>query len=339
MDKHSEGKFDEIEKLLQCNDYEFVIKKKKFINIKQNRMAEKFFLKTVNKFDPLFTQNDDEITQNDDETDGENKIKFEKIGNVKFKNLKRSKTKNIKNEELVFDSLRLFGTSNRFDILRDNTKEDITEMINILNTPKRLLKKCKRCNKKRRACILDPSSCKTFDTPCSRCKKYGHCHKSINCQVWRNESKLKYKKFNAQDPKHFNQMKNCEKKGRLQKEKHQSNGQGIKSKPMKISDDILIKIKDRINQLQNIVESKTKIMNSISKEKEMKKQSRREGKFSRRYILKTASKCAKYLAHHNLADNDEYFMTVCHQRMKNLLNIDQFSNLDFRPFLISLLKD
>ena len=119
-----------------------------------------------------------------------------KVEYIKLKNREKSKPRNKKYEVWVFDSLKQFKTSNRFDVLRDNAKEDVTEMINILHTPKKLLKKCKRCNKKKRSCVLDPSSCKTFEYACSRCQKYGHSHKSINCQVWRKELKLRYKKLN-----------------------------------------------------------------------------------------------------------------------------------------------
>ena len=77
--------------------------------------------------------------------------------------------------------LKKFETGNR-------SEEDL---VKILNTPKQSLKKCRNCNFKKRRCILNPSSCKSRQSFCTKCKTLGHFPKSINCKSKRRSTKPK----------------------------------------------------------------------------------------------------------------------------------------------------
>ena len=90
------------------------------------------------------------------------------------------------------DYLKRFETANKFDVLRGNGESDLDKILKvnkILITPKHSLKKCRRCNFKKRTCIIDPGSCKASQFFCFRCNKFGHFPKSIFCKT-----RNKYKK-------------------------------------------------------------------------------------------------------------------------------------------------
>ena len=68
--------------------------------------------------------------------------------------------------------------------------ESILNVHRILISPKHYLKRCRRCNFKKRICVLDPESCKAAQCFCFMCNKFGHFPKSIYCKG-RNKSKKK----------------------------------------------------------------------------------------------------------------------------------------------------
>ena len=82
--------------------------------------------------------------------------------------------------------LTKFFDNNPFEVLMDNHEEGIKNIITrnvILNTPKHCLKKCKRCNFKKRTCVFDSSSCKAVQQCCFKCKKKGHYPQSPYCEA------------------------------------------------------------------------------------------------------------------------------------------------------------
>ena len=83
------------------------------------------------------------------------------------------------------DWLMQFETFNRFKILDGHQETNIASILEVsklLIAPKRSIKKCKKCNLRRRACAIDPLSCKALQYLCSSCKKFGHVPKSMNCK-------------------------------------------------------------------------------------------------------------------------------------------------------------
>ena len=90
-----------------------------------------------------------------------------------------------------------FETKNRFEALSNNPEEDIEDLIQriqVLSAKKKSLKKCRRCNFKKRQCILNPSLCTTTNQSCSQCGKVGHFPKSLCCQKRRKSHCQKHKK-------------------------------------------------------------------------------------------------------------------------------------------------
>ena len=76
-----------------------------------------------------------------------------------------------------------FFDNNPFEILMDNHEEGIKDIVKrnvILMTPKHCLKKCKRCNFKKRTCLFDSSTCKAAQQWCFNCTKKGYYHQSPN---------------------------------------------------------------------------------------------------------------------------------------------------------------
>ena len=70
-----------------------------------------------------------------------------------------------------------FFDINPFEVLMDNHEEGIKDIVRrnvILKTPKHCLKKCKRCNFKKRTCFVDSSTCKAAQQWCFKCNKKGH---------------------------------------------------------------------------------------------------------------------------------------------------------------------
>ena len=83
------------------------------------------------------------------------------------------------------DYFKHFETSNRFEMLlghQETNVSSILEVNKLLNAPKQSLKRCKKCNLRRRTCAVDPSSCKALQYLCSSCNKFGHAPKSRNCK-------------------------------------------------------------------------------------------------------------------------------------------------------------
>ena len=80
--------------------------------------------------------------------------------------------------------VRVHNNQEKFDLLTDNSEEDIGILImrgEILNTRKHSLKKCRNCNFKKRQCILDTSTCKAAQNNCFFCGKAGHFPQSLCC--------------------------------------------------------------------------------------------------------------------------------------------------------------
>ena len=91
-------------------------------------------------------------------------------------------------------TLKQFETKNSFEVLIDNPEENLEQIISrnkILSTPKKSLKRCRKCHFKRRACILDSSKCNSLQKCCRKCKKIGHLPKSINCKGRKGLTKCK----------------------------------------------------------------------------------------------------------------------------------------------------
>ena len=90
-----------------------------------------------------------------------------------------------------------FCSENPFEVFMDNHEEGINNIINrnvILKTPKHCLKKCKRCNFKKRTCVFDSSSCKAIQQRCFKCNKKGHYPQSSFCKAWKRSKTSKEKK-------------------------------------------------------------------------------------------------------------------------------------------------
>ena len=82
------------------------------------------------------------------------------------------------------NSLNCFHTLNRFELLCDNPEDDIEKVIKrscIVIANKKSLNKCRRCNFKKRQCILNPGFCTAIDKICAHCKKVGHFPSSLCC--------------------------------------------------------------------------------------------------------------------------------------------------------------
>ena len=112
-----------------------------------------------------------------------------------LKKVKESCKPKSKYNKKISDSscLDFFETKNRFDILEDNPEEDYQRILTrrrLLPISKKNLSKCKKCNFKRRSCLVDLTKCKAYDKSCFKCKRNGHFPQSPQCKV-RNELKKK----------------------------------------------------------------------------------------------------------------------------------------------------
>ena len=81
-------------------------------------------------------------------------------------------------------SLRHFQAETQIKILRNNSEEGIIyiKQLDILQMKKTDLKKCKRCNFKKRHCALDQFACNATNKCCFLCKKVGHFPQSLCCR-------------------------------------------------------------------------------------------------------------------------------------------------------------
>ena len=163
---------------MRRQDQTKMIKPKKF---RRQHGSPANVVSTFNKFDGLTiedcnlveTEKKDEVIyqkistqENDEEIDKE-------IDQLEIQKIKRMKWKKFFNENL-------------FEVLKDNHEESISDIITrnvILKTPKHCLKKCKRCNFKKRTCIFDASSCKAIQQMCLKCNKKGHYPQSPYCKA------------------------------------------------------------------------------------------------------------------------------------------------------------
>ena len=108
-----------------------------------------------------------------------------------FKTKKEQKARTISSEIKIDEKqkkgncLKYFQTSNQFEVLTENSEEDIAALIQrseILKASRKSLKKCKTCNKKKRLCALDPTKCTAVNQICCYCGKVGHFPKSQGCK-------------------------------------------------------------------------------------------------------------------------------------------------------------
>ena len=85
-------------------------------------------------------------------------------------------------------------TQNRFQIFENNDEEDLNRIIwrsDILKTERKKIKKCHKCNFKKRTCVLDPTSCHASQKFCYYCKKRGHFPSSACCKAKRKKNQSK----------------------------------------------------------------------------------------------------------------------------------------------------
>ena len=105
--------------------------------------------------------------------------------NFHIKQKKKEKAE-ISNFKVIKKGWQKYETKNIFEVLTDNDEEDINKILfktRILKTSKSSLKRCKRCNFKKRSCILNPSTCKAINKCCIKCQKIGHFPQSPNCKA------------------------------------------------------------------------------------------------------------------------------------------------------------
>jgi hypothetical protein len=91
----------------------------------------------------------------------------------------------------------------RKNCLKNKDKEDIltfSKRNQVLNTEKHLLKKCRRCNFKKRKCQLEPLFCNSIQRTCWACGKVGHYPQSPLCKAKKRTTK-KEKKFEKENIK------------------------------------------------------------------------------------------------------------------------------------------
>ena len=93
--------------------------------------------------------------------------------------------------------LTQFETSNAFSTLIDNDEErfdNIIKRIEIMNTRRSNLKKCRKCGYKKRSCVLNPANCNAMKKLCFKCNKSGHFPKSIDCRGSKSTQRMRMSK-------------------------------------------------------------------------------------------------------------------------------------------------
>ena len=90
----------------------------------------------------------------------------------------------VKSKTNPKQSFRHLQTEKQIKNLRNNSEDDINfiKQLDILQINKPDLKKCKRCNFKKRRCALDQFACNATNKCCFRCKKVGHFPQSLCCR-------------------------------------------------------------------------------------------------------------------------------------------------------------
>ena len=104
----------------------------------------------------------------DDNKKLEPEMSKSKVSKLKSKKMER-RVKKQKTERVE--------TFNKLALLVDNSEEDLSKRIvnfEIDKTPKHQLRKCRKCNYKKRTCTLNSFSCKASQNVCSFCLKPGH---------------------------------------------------------------------------------------------------------------------------------------------------------------------
>ena len=261
---------------------------------KQLREKLENIVETSNKFELLGIENENDERSvfqlsNHDEVEDQN-LKLEEN-----KKVKKGKKKPNQNKCLVID-LSPFENKNQFGILTDNAEEkveNILKRVKLLNTSKRHLKKCKKCNFKKRSCLVDFSTCKSFDKFCSKCNKKGHFPQSQECK-----SRRKIKKENLQKTENPD---GC----RIKKENLQQT-----QKPFDINPQILFLLKNKIHQLEYVKEMEARKTSDErwSPDLKMLMESliKKNPKWEK--VLKVANKCAKKFSKRSSEEDIHYFI-------------------------------
>ena len=109
-------------------------------------------------------------------------IKMPKRNKENFMKTREVKKKNNSKPVKIF---------NRFQLLEDKQNDDLQDLIRsikIQKTPRHELKKCRKCNYKKRTCVINSSSCKSIKKVCYVCNKPGHFPNSMNCKKRRKQA-------------------------------------------------------------------------------------------------------------------------------------------------------
>ena len=214
---------------------------------RKKKETRKFFISTSNKFKLLEVDSVNEFDHQIFNNFAANKkILVNSLDKSKSRNnCKRSEGSCKDKGKLNFEQ---YEDHNTFEALKGNTIEDVTEILNILRAPKKSLKKCRRCNYKKRTCVLDPWACISYERKCNRCHKYGHSPKSLNCKINRKETELKLRKTRVENSSDSLKKKNFEKKSRINK--HVPTSSKTKVEPINLSAELLVLIQNRIDELE-----------------------------------------------------------------------------------------
>ena len=196
----------------------------------------------------------------------------------------------------------LIETHNRFHILEDNTAENLDE---ILQIPKRKLKKCKKCNFRKRTCLLNPSSCQANQKQCFFCSKYGHFPRSTCCKAKR---KCGLKKMIIVKPNSNIQSKLTRKVLKLVKKKICELEEQYKNRKSSQDKYRLKNQKEHHNQ-DSLEKSETPIPDTKANNQMKLKES----------ILKTANKCARKFQNVNTKTKTRYFTRYCIKKAQKVV--------------------
>ena len=111
-----------------------------------------------------------------------------------------TKTKGLHLKEGSQDYLVQFEN----EILRDIPDKcvfNFLHKLDIMKTPKQMLKKCRFCNFKKRSCLLEPESCQAKKKVCWNCEKLGHFTQSLCCKKRQRSTRRKLVKVYTKEPK------------------------------------------------------------------------------------------------------------------------------------------
>ena len=183
-------------------------------------------------------------------------------------------------------NLKFFVTQNRFALLEDIINEDLIR--------KRNLKKCRKCNNKKRSCYLDSFSCQASEKNCFRCNKKGHFPQSSNCKTKRKSGRSKVKKG----------------KDQMSKKLTKTNLKLIKRHILYLERQLALKFE--ISCLKNQVKGEIA--------KEQPELSTNNRKLSvKESLMKTADFCANKFETTDPIESKEYFMRYCITRANQII--------------------